>query len=231
MSFDVIVFGAGGFGRETLDVIEASNRSATGHSGKIRVIGVADDSPTPESFEHMIARGYRYLGTTSDILDRLEPHSYVIGIGDPGIKSLIDQRLTKRGWRAVTLIHPSASVGSVNEIGDGSIICGGVQLSTNTVLGKHVHLNPNATIGHDALIKDYVSVNPGAVVSGEVVVEPRALLGAGSVVLQGLSIGRNVTVGAGACVVSNVGAELTVVGIPARELQSSEPDNRKIEKC
>ena len=55
------------------------------------------------------------------------------------------------------------------------------------LLGRHVHVNPNATIGHDAVLGAFVSVNPGAVVSGEVVVGEGTLLGASSTILQGLT--------------------------------------------
>ena len=114
-------------------------------------------------------------------------------------------------WR---LVHPSASVGTMTVWADGVVVCGGPQVSTNVRLGRHVHVNPNATIGHDSILESFVSINPAATISGDVHVRSRTLIGAGAIVLQGLSIGADTTVGAGAVVTRNVPDGVVVKGVP-----------------
>lgn len=206
--------GAGGFGRETLDVIEAHNLAGVGE--RIRVLGVADDSPSSINLQRLSARGITHLGMVSEVIGTYSEVNYVLGVGNPIVKRKLAQLLDDAGWGAKSLVHPSANIGSVVEIGAGSVICGGVQLSTNTSLGRHVHLNPNATIGHDSTLGDFVSVNPGAIVSGEVEIGADSLVGAGAVILQGLGVGQSVIVGAAACVTKDTETGLTVVGVPAR---------------
>lgn len=217
VAIESVLIGAGGFGREVLDVVEAHNAVAGfAASSQIQIVGVVDDAPTQVNLDRLADRGYVHLGSVGDLLDREDPGRFLLGIGSPSIRLRVAERLENAGWLPVTVVHPRAVVGSVAEIGAGSIVCGGVQLSTNTRLGRHVHLNPNATVGHDAALGDYVSVNPAAVISGEVTVEPEALIGAGSTVLQGLRVGRRATVGAMACVTRNVPPGVTVKGVPAR---------------
>lgn len=215
MPTEVVVVGAGGFGRETLDVIEASNREGTAEI--MQVVGVIDDRPSDRNLERLTARGYRWLGSIAAALttERL-PRRFALAIGAPAARRQIAEQLESAGWQAVTLIHPSACVGSVASIGAGSIVCGGVQLSTNTRLGRHAHLNPGAIIGHDAELDDFVSVNPGATVSGEVRIGSEVLIGAGATILQGLSVGATTVVGACACITKNVPPGVVAKGVPGR---------------
>lgn len=213
---DVVVVGAGGFGRETLDVIDAHNL-ASGER-KLRVLGVADDAPSVLNLARLTARGVSHLGTIDEVLAAFDSAGYVIGVGNPRVRHEIALAFEAANWRPVTVTHPSATIGSASLIGAGSVICGGAQLSTNTRVGRHVHINPNAIIGHDSVIEDFVSVNPGAIVSGDVLVDRGVLIGAGAVVLQGLTLGRDGTVGAHACVTRSTDRDVTVVGIPARPI-------------
>jgi sugar O-acyltransferase (sialic acid O-acetyltransferase NeuD family) len=216
MPTEVVVVGAGGFGRETLDVIEAHNAGAS--PDQVIVIGVVDDNPSEINLDRLQARGYRHLGGVSHVLETVPAAGYVLGVGNSAGRRNLSAAFDLKGWAAVTVVHPAAVLGSRSRIADGAVICGGVQLSTNTLVGNHVHLNPNATVGHDTVLEDFVSVNPAATISGQVTVGAGALVGAGAVILQGLSVGADSVVGAGACVTRSVAPNTTVVGVPARVL-------------
>lgn len=213
MTDDLVVIGAGGFGRETLDVIEAINAVAA--EPVWRVLGVLDDGPAELQLERLRARGYAHLGSL-DEADRHPDAHFVVAIGSPAARLRIAADAEARGLRAATLIHPAAVIGSQAVISAGTVICAGAQVSTNVHLGSHVHLNPGAIVGHDARLEDCASVNPGAIVSGEVRICSRALIGAGAVVLQGLTVGEGATVGASACVTRDIPPGATVKGVPAR---------------
>lgn len=214
MTKEIIVIGAGGFGRETLDVIEAINAVATPPTW--RVIGVIDDAPSDVHVERLTRRGYSHLGAVPESLQYRTPAFYTIGIGSPSVRRRIAAAFSDAGWEAATLVHPSAVLGSEMHLSPGAIICGGVQLSTNIALGAHVHLNAGVIVGHDVEIGPNVSINPGAVISGEIRIGEAALVGAGAVVLQGLTVGVSAVVGAGSVVTRNVDAGTVVKGVPAR---------------
>lgn len=210
---DLVVIGAGGFGRETLDVVEAVN--AYRPSPLYRLVGVVDDCPSDVNLERLKTRGYRHIGDLASWLSTGDGNAYLVAIGDPSVRSLLVDRITVMPPLEV-LVHPSVSMGSQFLSGRGTIICSGVQISTNVKLGEHVHINPGAVIGHDATLDNYVSINPGAIVSGEVHLRDRVLIGAGAVVLQGLTVNEKAVVGASACVVVNVPSNTMVKGVPAR---------------
>ncbi len=216
MTTRLVVVGAGGFGRETLDVIEAIN--AASPAAVFDVVGIVDDRPAERNLARLSARGYRWLGTITGVLTTSEPGAYALAVGSPSLRQEIAAKFAAAQWTPATLVHPSAVIGSAARLGAGSIICSGVQVSTNVTLGDLVHLNPNATIGHDANLGDFVSVNPAAIISGEVTIDPVVLVGAGAVVLQGLQVGTGATIGAAACVTGSVEPGLTVVGVPARSI-------------
>lgn len=211
----ILIVGAGGFGREAIDVVEALNQGPYGPSYSL--MGIADDSPSANDLDLLLKRGVNYLGTIDDVLSTSSREvRYVIGIGSPSARAKIDNVFQNSGFLPGTAIHPTAVIGSCFQAAPGTVICAGAQISTNVRLGAHVHINPGAIVGHDAVLSDYVSINPGAIVSGHVKVHSQALLGAGSIVLQGLAIGEGTVVGAGAVVVKDVSAWSVVKGVPAR---------------
>jgi len=214
MSTPLVVIGAGGFGRETLDVVEAMNRAAL--LPVFELLGVVDANPSEQNLSRLCARGIRYLGTDIEWLASGNQARYLIGIGNPKTRERVDHDWRHAGLLAAIAVHPAATIGSQSMLGEGVIICAGVQVSTNVRLGRHVHLNPNATVGHDTALEEFVSVNPAATLSGDATVGRRALVGAAAVVLQGLAVGEDAVVGASACVVHDVPPGTTVKGVPAR---------------
>ena len=211
---EAILVGAGGFGREALDVVEACAYASPTQA--VRVIGVVDDAPSAVNLDRLAARGYAYLGGLDEAIAARPPGEYLLGVGAPAVRRRLVARLDGAGWQAVSVVHPAAVIGSRFQLGAGALICGGVQVSTNVTLGRHVHLNPGAIVGHDAILRDFVSVNPGAVISGEVDVGDEVLIGASAVVLQGLVIGARSVVGAASCVTRDVAPKIIVKGVPAR---------------
>lgn len=205
----LIVVGAGGFGREALDVIRATLIASPAY----RLVGVVDDAPSGRSLAALHRTETPLLGPVA-ALDEHPEAAVVIAIGSPSVRR--DLARIHRDRHFPTFVHPRATIGSASIIGRGVVVCAGVQVSTAVTLGDHVHLNPNATIGHDVVLGDGVSVNPGAIVSGAARIDDGALIGAGAVILQGLTVGAASVVGAAACVVRDVPPGATVKGVPAR---------------
>jgi sugar O-acyltransferase (sialic acid O-acetyltransferase NeuD family) len=207
----VYIVGAGGFGRECLDVLEAMNR--VDGADPIVFLGFLDDGDGPEA-NILSRRGASIVGPAAP--PPPNPAGFVIGIGDPVVRQRIDAVFVAAGHVPITLIHPTVITGSDIEIGEGSVVCAGVSMTTNIRLGRHVHVNPLVPIGHDSRLMDFVSVNPGANIAGAVTIGRGALIGSGATILQGRTIGDGSLVGAGAVVTRDVPIAVTVIGVPAR---------------
>jgi sugar O-acyltransferase (sialic acid O-acetyltransferase NeuD family) len=208
----IVIVGAGGFGREILDVIRAIDPAGSQWS----FLGfVADIKPKSQVLKRIDAN---WIGTVSNFVSKPRSGHFVIGIGDPKTRRQLAKLFTDVGMRPATLIHPSSTIGADVEIGEGSVICSHVSVTTNVRIGSHVHLNLNSTVGHDTNIGHFVTINPLSAVSGDVKIEDGVSLGTNSAVIQGLTIETGATVGAGAVVVKKVDAHSTVVGVPAKPL-------------
>lgn len=210
----VVIIGAGGFGREILDVLRDHEAHRAAGSERLEFAGFLDDG-APD-LARLSRLGVELLGGT-DLLPSLVGYGFCIGISDPVARQRIAERAESAGLTPLTLRHSTATIGADSHVGAGSVLCAGVRVTTNVAIGRHAHLNLNVTVGHDTVVGDYVTVNPLTAISGEVHLADRVVVGTAASVNQGLTIGEGATVGAGAAVVKNVSPGVTVVGVPARE--------------
>ena len=129
----LVIIGAGGFGREVLDVVDAINDVEP----RYEVLGFLDDEPSdPELLE---SRSQRVLGPVSELagIDA----EYVIGIGSGTARRAIDEMAD--GRPAPILVHPQATIAADVTLGPGGIVTAGVRVTNHIRIGRHVHLNLN----------------------------------------------------------------------------------------
>lgn len=211
----LVILGAGGFARETLDIVDAINAH----------------TPTWEMLGFIVDSQYGLVGEI--INDRpilgdftwLEQHRdvYVIcGVGAPETRRHMIARLTTLNPRYASLIHPSTIRTRWMNVGQGVVVAAGSVLSNTIALNHHVHINPNCTIGHDVTIGSFTSIAPGAIISGNVEIGEGAYFGTGAKIIEKKRVGSWSTIGAGAAVISDVPDNATVVGVPARVIKQRE---------
>lgn len=211
MSLPVLIIGAGGHAVVVLDVLRAMGADT---------IGYADTAPALHGAN---VRGMPVIGGDEAVFERYPPERVMLanGVGGnrpTGERRAVFERFSDRGYRFLTLIHPSAIVSPSVTLGAGVQVMAGAVLQPSVTVGANSIVNTRASIDHDCSIGGHVHVAPGAVLSGGVSVADGAHLGAGCVVIQGMRIGERALVAAGAVVVRDVPALGRVAGNPAREL-------------
>ncbi len=206
----ICIVGAGGHGREILDVL----RAVDDQSASWEFVGfVADDEPRREL---LVSTGAPWLGTVNDAIEHARFDAYLVGIGDAHAREVVSQRLEAAGVTSLALAHPSATIGSGTTRALGSVVWPQASLSTQVQLGRHSHVNQAASVSHDVVIGDFVTVAPHATVCGAATLGDGSWVGAAACVLQGVTVGRGAVVGAGAVVLHDVPSFSVVAGVPAR---------------
>ncbi len=210
-----VIVGAGGLGRGIINIIKDINR-ADDESKKIKIVGVADDSPSALNVSRVEELGYPYLGTIQEVLDSKPADGFVLGINNGAVKQRLSEEFLAAGFEPFSALHPSIYVPEDAIIGAGTAMASGVRIDTNVHVGRFCTVHMNAVLGHDNRVSDFVSINPLAMLAGEVAVGERTLIGAGSIVLLERRIGSDAIVGAQACVTKDVEDGQVVAGVPAR---------------
>ena len=81
-------------------------------------------------------------------------------------------------------------------------------------------LYTGSIVEHDCVVGEHSYLSPRVTLCGGVQVGRRVFIGAGATVLPNVSIGDGATIAAGAVVTSDVDANSTVMGVPAKVVDS-----------
>lgn len=206
----IIIYGAGGLGREILQIV----RMTLCRDGA-QVLGFVDDGVPPGTVRNdaVVLGGAGYLDTLR------EPFSVVFGFSSPGAKKDLYTRLKKNPLASFpNAVHPCASISEYTSLGEGVVVSTSCFVSVNATLGDCVFLNNGAMVGHDAAVGAFSSVMPAAAISGNVTIGECCLVGVHSAIRQGVSIGSNCTVAMGCIVLRDVPDGATVLGNPAQRV-------------
>jgi sugar O-acyltransferase (sialic acid O-acetyltransferase NeuD family) len=217
----LLLFGAGGFGREIANWCER----ASWNGRSFELLGLIDDH---------LAGGTANGSPVYSLADAAErfPGAYVLAtVGNPALRERLIGKALEAGLQPTPpVIHPNAdwdpeTVG----LGEGVVICAGSILTVNIVVSAHAQINLDCTVGHDATVGRYCTLSPGTHISGNVILEERVFMGTGAVTVNGVAgtplvLGADAVVGAGAVVTRNLEPGVTVVGVPARPLKSPVDD-------
>ncbi len=205
--YDVIIVGAGGFGRE---VYMWGKESFS--NNRYRIKGFIDDN-------EKAIDGYNIeIGIVGNINDYVieEQDRFLIAIGDVDVKERVVLTLRKRGAIFLNLIHPSAIVPNTATIGQGVIICPFVILSDNVHLSDFVMMHMYSSCGHDVKVGKYCIFSPYSIATGFSILADNVFLGTHATIIPGKKVGYRSKVSANSVVMRDVPPNRMVFGVPGR---------------
>jgi len=207
MKKDLIIIGAGQFGRElyswTLDAIR------TGCD--LNVKGFLDDNP--DSLEN-----YKYNTKVISGVDAYKPQKndvFICSIANIKAKMRCCHKILAKGGQFINLIHPTAVIGQNVVMGQGVILGPYVLLTCDLTIGDFVTISSHSGVAHDSTIGDWCCINGWCVINGCSVLGEAVFLGSNAVILPGSRVGKHAFVGAGSLVLRRVRDYEKVFGVPA----------------
>lgn len=110
------------------------------------------------------------------------------------------------GFFVPSLIHPTASIATTAQIGEGTLIYEHASVGSDALICDNCIINTGAIVSHDCRIGSHTRISPGAVLAGRVVVGENALVGMGTTVYMGVKIGANAIIANGKNIFKDVPA-------------------------
>ncbi|MCQ2497591.1 MAG: acetyltransferase [Lachnospiraceae bacterium] len=208
----LVIFGAGGLGKEVVNLIKAINSV----ENKYELLGYVVDTKYFNGNQKV--HGYDVLGTEKWIIDHADAVKCVCAVGRPLDRRSIMQRLEKDGVQFETLIHPDCFIDETAVIGDGTIIQSKCSVSCDVTIGKGGLLNGDVIIGHDCTIGEYVTIYPRGQISGKAVIGNGCLLGSMTFLNEKVKVGDEAVIAPGSIVLTRVKEKTHVMGNPAKRI-------------
>lgn len=211
----IVIYGAGGLGRELAYLIEIINEKKLTYD----IVGFLEDGVSyPVG---TMVNNYKVVGNGDWLKNHLDV-SCVCAIANVKIRKKVFEKYIPFGINFETIIAPSVIIHPTTIVGKGCIIAGGCGLSVNITLEEGVFLNGAVVIGHDVHIGSFSTIFPRTDISGYCDIGSQVTIGGHSFITPGKKIGDNAIVAAGSIVFSNVKAGTTVLGNPAKRMRAIE---------
>lgn len=210
----LVIYGAGGFGREVAWLVERINNNHV----EWNVLGFIDDVKT-EMYGKTI-NGLSVLGG-KEWFDTHKDEVYVTcAMGKSQSRHKIYSSLELLSHvKLATLVDPSVLMADTSSIGEGSIVCCGSRIMTNVTLGKGVVLNTGSAVGHDSVLDDYCTLLTNVMISGTVKIGENVEIGSGAFVLEFKTVGRDIIIAPLSSVLTDITASGIYAGNPARRIR------------
>lgn len=207
---ELIIIGAGGFGREVYNLAIESN----GYNETFVIKGFLDDNIGALD-------GYVGYPNILNSINSYQPQAndvFICALGPVKAKLKCSQLLLSRGGCFISLVHKDAYISKNTSYGIGCIICKNTHISCDVKIGDFVSLQPFVDLGHDTTVGDWCHINTYAFCGGYARVGNRVTLHTSSIVLPHAVVEDDATVAVGSVVLRRVKQGKTVFGNPAKEL-------------
>lgn len=215
MSDKLIIYGAGGAGRELAFALSLQNKVLLWD-----VLGFIDDTP---ELQGKVINDLPILGN----YEWLKQHGGNIAlciVDKPKIKrKLVEKIKLISNIIFPTIISTDSIVSKFVKWGEGCIVSLPYNfISPNVEISDFVFINCTTRIGHDVKIGAYTTIFSGIDIGGFAEIGADCVIGSGSVINPHIKIGNGSIIGGGSVVVKDIPAGVVAAGCPAKVIRQIE---------
>jgi len=198
-----VILGAGGLGRTVLGILESND---------VKDVVLLDDNTEGE------VNGYEVKGKIKD-LEKIEDREVLVAFGSTYMlaREKLFKELSKENF--FNAIHKNCSIDRTVKLGKGNILGANCVLNPNAEIGNNNAFCVSCTIDHDCKLGNNIYLSPGVNIAGAVEISDNVFIGTNATILPGKKIGKNSIIGAGCVVTKDVEENVTVVGVPGKEIK------------
>ncbi len=207
------IYGAGGLGREVLELAKLINTKNHRWNDFIFVI----DGESGAKVNGITV--YHYQEAIEKFSGNLE---ISMGIGEPSTREKLFAKLKRDVIPTPTLIHPDVFIPETTVIGQGVTIQYGCFISCNVTIGNYAYIQPQVNIGHDDKIGEGAMLSGMVNLGGNVSIGKFTYLGLSAAVREGVNIGDYSIIGMYSAVHKDIESEMIAMGNPARPMRKNE---------
>jgi len=192
---DLVIYGAGGFGKEIACLIRAINKD----SNHWNLIGFIDDGIQPGEKN----RYGTVLGGLSFLNEYSQKLAVVFSIASPSILQSLVSSITNPLVTFPNIIAPNVNIFYAESfsLGKGNVFFFGCRISCDVTMGSYNVLGPSTRV------------------SGNTIIGDSNLFGVQSIVLQGLKIGDHTRIGPNSVIIRDTKNNSLYYGNPAKRVK------------
>jgi sugar O-acyltransferase (sialic acid O-acetyltransferase NeuD family) len=207
----LLIYCAGGFGMEVMDIARRLNRIDGRWSG----IGFLDDTiRAPKTYD---ANVFHF----EDALSRFGPSGMEVAIanGEPFVRKALRDKVAAAGIKLANIIDSTAMISETAIIGDGTIIFPGCFVSSEASIGCNVAIIAGALIGHHSALGDNCIISGQVNIGGACIIGSESYIGMGAQIKEHIKVGCASIVGMGSIVFRDIPDEVVALGNPCRPMK------------
>lgn len=206
--FDLIIIGAGGFGRELHTMLwDGISRDEYRFKGFL----------ANESDEKAASHG-PVIGSPEDYQPQ-QNDRFLLAIGAMEVRDRLTRQLRSRGGQFASFVHRTAYIADNATIGEDAVIYPFAVVSNAACVADHVHLNYYASVGHDATVGRCCLLAPYATLNGFSTLEDQVYMSTHATVVVAKRVGPRCKISANTSVQHDVPADSFVFGVPGKVIR------------
>lgn len=206
----LLIIGARGWGREVYDIAVACMAAGEDFDVKGFLDDKSDTLDGKSNYPPILGPVETYQIESDDV--------FICALGDVNFKKKYADIILNKGGEFISLVHPTAIIGSNAKWGKGCVIGAYANLSSDTSLGDFVTFSVKAGMGHDSTVGNYSHIGGLTNISGFVSIGKNVTIHPCCNIVPHRKIGDNSIIGTGSVVLNNVKMGTTVFGNPAKKI-------------